>query len=154
MDRNKLVYISRLPHGEDVLIQALNGEEGITIPQLARRFGVQDVLNAVKDQPFMASLLYYFGVLTLAGQGVLGQSILNIPNLVARSLYVERLREVWLPTFEDRETIPRLAEAKIYRRNESPASRTAHSPRPLAGSEFLRRAPPECAGPGDWSVQR
>ena len=111
MDRNKLVYISRLPHGEDVLIQALNGEEGITIPQLARRFGVQDVLNAVKDQPFMASLLYYFGVLTLAGQGVLGQSILNIPNLVARSLYVERLREVWLPTFEDRETIPRLAEA-------------------------------------------
>ena len=31
-------------------------------------------------------------------------------NLVARSLYVERLREVWLPTFEDRETIPRLTE--------------------------------------------
>jgi hypothetical protein len=111
MDRGKLVYIAHLPHGEDLLIQALNGEQGIIIPQLAQRFGVQDVLTAVKDQPFMASLLYYFGVLTLAGQGVLGQSILQIPNLVARSLYVERLRELWLPTYEDRQTIPRLAEA-------------------------------------------
>jgi hypothetical protein len=83
----------------------------VTIPQLARRFGVQDMLNAVKDPPFMASLLYYFGVLTLAGQGLLGKLILQIPNLVARSLYVERLQELWLPTYEDRETIPRCAEA-------------------------------------------
>jgi len=110
MDRGKLTYIAQLPHGEEVLIQALNGEEGVIIPRLARRFGVADVLTAVKDQPFMASLLYYFGVLTFAGRGVLGKAILNIPNLVARSLYVERLRELWLPTYEDRQTIPRLAE--------------------------------------------
>ena len=62
------------------------------------------------DQPFMASLLYYFGVLTLGGQGILRQTILQIPNLVARALYVERLRERWLPTYEDRQTILRLAE--------------------------------------------
>ena len=86
MDRNKLAYIAQLPHGEDLLIQALNGEEGIVIPQLARRFGVADVLDAVKDQPFMASLLYYFGVLTLNGQTDFAESILNIPNLVALSL--------------------------------------------------------------------
>ena len=110
MDRGKLTYIAQLPHGEEVLIQALNGEEGVIIPRLPRRFGVADVLTAVKDQPFMASLLYYFGVLTFAGRGVLGKAILNIPNLVARSLYVERLRELWLPTYEDRQTIPRLAE--------------------------------------------
>jgi hypothetical protein len=110
MDRGKLAYIAQLPHGEAVLIQALNGEEGVIIPRLARRFGVEDVLTAIKDQPFMASLLYYFGILTFAGRGVLGKAILNIPNLVARSLYVERLRELWLPTFEDRDTIPRLAE--------------------------------------------
>jgi len=111
MDRGKLAYIAQLPHGEEVLIQALNGEEGVIIPRLARRFGVAEVLNAVKDQPFMASLLYYFGILTLAGRGVLGKVILNIPNLVARSLYVERLRELWLPIYEDRQTLPRLAEA-------------------------------------------
>ena len=110
MDRGKLAYIAQLPHGEAVLIQALNGEEGVIIPRLARRFGVADVLVAVKDQPFMASLPYYFGILTLTGVGILGKSILNIPNLVARSLYVERLRELWLPTYEDRQTIPRLAE--------------------------------------------
>ena len=110
MDRSKLSYIAELPHGEEVLAQALNGEEGILIPRLAKRFGVADVLTAVKDQPFMASLLYYFGILTLTGVGILAKPILNIPNLVARALYVERLRERWLPTYEDRETIPRLAE--------------------------------------------
>ncbi|MCO5760187.1 MAG: ATP-binding protein [Chromatiaceae bacterium] len=110
MDRGKLSYIAELPHGEEVLAQALNGEEGILIPRLAKRFGVADVLTAVKDRPFMASLLYYFGILTLTGVGVLAKPILNIPNLVARSLYVERLRERWLPTYEDRQTIPRLAE--------------------------------------------
>ena len=116
MDRNKLVYISHLPHGEDLLIQALDGT-GVVVPQLAQRFGVQDVLTAVKDPPFMASLLYYFGVLTLAGRGVLGQTILQIPNLVARSLYVERLRDLWLPTYEDRQTMACLAEA-VYLRGE------------------------------------
>ena len=110
MDRGKLSYIAELPHGEEVLAQALNGEEGILIPRLAKRFGVADVLTAVKDQPFMASLLYYFGILTLTGVGILDKPILNIPNLVARALYVERLRERWLPTYEDRQTIPRLAE--------------------------------------------
>ena len=45
----------------------------------------------------MASLLYYFGVLTLAGQTDFVKPVLNIPNLVARSLYVERLQDLWLP---------------------------------------------------------
>jgi hypothetical protein len=106
MDRSKLRYIAELPHGEEVLAQALNGEEGITIPQLAVRFGVADVLMAVKDQPFMASLLYYFGVLTLTGETDFLEAILNIPNLVARSLYVERLQETWLDTYEDKTRLP------------------------------------------------
>lgn len=110
MDRNKLVYIAQLPHGESVLIQALRSDEALVIPRLAQRFGVEDVLASVKDETFMASLLYYFGVLTLAGQGVLGKLILKIPNLVARALYVERLQELWLPTYEDRQTIERTAE--------------------------------------------
>ncbi|MDS4025764.1 MAG: AAA family ATPase [Candidatus Contendobacter sp.] len=108
MDRGKLVYISQLPHGEDLLIQAINGEQGIIIPQLARRFGVQDMLAAVKDQPFMASLLYYFGILTLAGRTDFDETILNIPNLVARSLYVERLQDLWLPEYEDKIRIPQI----------------------------------------------
>ncbi|KAA6181241.1 AAA family ATPase, partial [Thiohalocapsa marina] len=64
MDRNKLIYIARLPHGEDLLIEALSGDDRVVIPELVQRFGVADVLAAVKDQPFMASLLYFFGILT------------------------------------------------------------------------------------------
>ncbi|MEI6413599.1 MAG: PD-(D/E)XK nuclease domain-containing protein, partial [Pseudomonadota bacterium] len=114
MDRNKLEYISRLPHGEAVLILALSSDTALTIPQLARRFGVQDMLNPVKDQIFMVSLLYYFGVVTLAGQGGLDKLILKIPNLVARALYVESLQDLWLPTYEDRELLQSNAEA-LYR---------------------------------------
>jgi hypothetical protein len=108
MDRSKLAYIAQLPHGEEVLIQALNGAAGVIIPRLARRFGVAEVRDAVKDQPFMASLLYYFGVLTFAGKTDFVESILTIPNLVARSLYVERLQELWLDTYEDKTRIPQL----------------------------------------------
>lgn len=108
MDRGKLRYIAELPHGEELIAQSLNGETGIRIPQLARRFGVADVLNTVKDQPFMASLLYYFGILTLTGRSDFLDVILNIPNLVARTLYIERLQERWLTTYEDRTSLPQL----------------------------------------------
>ena len=110
MDRNKLLYISRLPHGEELLIKALSGNDVVTIPQLARRFGVQDMLNAVKDQPFMASLLYYFGVLTWAGLTPFNECVLKVPNLVARALYVERLQDVWLPDYEDKESINQVSK--------------------------------------------
>ncbi|CAK0772712.1 AAA-ATPase-like protein [Gammaproteobacteria bacterium] len=114
MDRNKLEYISRLPHGEAVLIEALSSDRALMVPQLARRFGVQDMLKPIKDQVFMASLLYYFGVVTLAGRGGLDRLVLKIPNLVARALYVESLQDLWLPTYEDRELLQSNAEA-LYR---------------------------------------
>ena len=105
MDRGKLTYIAGLPQGEALLIAALGGQEAeseerdapVVIPELVRRFGVADVLDAVKDQPFMASLLYFFGILTLDGLTPFNECRLRIPNLVARGLYVERLRETWLP---------------------------------------------------------
>jgi hypothetical protein len=42
------------------------------------------------------SLLYYFGILTL-GRPEFGQTVLTIPNLVVRKLYVDELRERLLP---------------------------------------------------------
>jgi hypothetical protein len=105
MDRNKLVYISQLPHGEDILLKALSGEGALSIRQLARRFGVEDILHSVKDQAFMASLLYYFGILTWDGVTPFGECRLKVPNLVAKSLYVERLQEILLPKYEDKESI-------------------------------------------------
>jgi hypothetical protein len=97
MDRNKLTYIAAPPQGEALLIEALSGDDRVLIPELVQRFGVEDVLAAVKDQPFMASLLYFFGILTLAGLTSFNECVLRIPHLVARGLYVERLRARWLP---------------------------------------------------------
>jgi hypothetical protein len=71
------------------------------VAQLSNRFGVQEMLKAPKDPGFLASLLYYFGVLTLAGRNEWGELILSIPNLVIRKLYVERLQERLLPDYED-----------------------------------------------------
>jgi len=54
------------------------------------------MLTAVKDAPFMASFLYYFGVLTFAGRISTGELILSIPNVVVRRLYVERIQDLLL----------------------------------------------------------
>lgn len=55
----------------------------------------------------MASLLYHFGILTLADRDTLGRLLLKIPNLVARSLYVEQLRDRWLPGHVERKRMQR-----------------------------------------------
>ncbi|MBK5941986.1 AAA family ATPase [Halochromatium roseum] len=120
MDRNKLIYIAQLPGGEALLIDALSGDDRVTIPELVQRFGVADVLAAVKDQPFMASLLYFFGILTLAGEGLLGKLKLRIPNLVTRALYVERLRARWLPAEQGRAQGQQAAEAFYLRADLAP----------------------------------
>ena len=109
MDRGKIAYISRLPNGGQLILDALNEAQPLNIQELADRFGVEDMLDAMKDEAFMASLLYYFGVLTLSGHTALGKLILRIPNLVVRRLYVERIRTLLLPDF-DRDAALRAAE--------------------------------------------
>jgi len=97
MDRGKLSYIASLPGGGQVLLDAVNDEPPLALSVLADRFGVEEMLLAVKDASFMASFLYYFGVLTFGGRTPLGKLILRIPNLVARKLYVERIQDLLLP---------------------------------------------------------
>ena len=103
MDRNRIQYVARLPHGEALVNRALNPAEPLAVAQLVNRFGVQDMLTAPKNPDFLATLLYYFGVLTLAGRDALGKLQLAIPNQVIRKLYIERLQEQLLPRYEDQE---------------------------------------------------
>ncbi|RKZ44712.1 MAG: AAA family ATPase [Candidatus Parabeggiatoa sp. nov. 3] len=110
MDRGKIIYISQLPHGEQVISAALNSEEPLAIAQLASRFGINEMLTATKDTPFMASLLYYFGVLTFGGNTPSGELILKIPNLVMRKLYVEQLQDLFLPDWTAREEVRRMTQ--------------------------------------------
>ena len=70
-------------------------------------------LKKSKDFTFMASFLYYFGVLTMAGETSLGKLILKVPNLVTQKLYVERIRKMFLPDPETRDNGVWAAE-KVY----------------------------------------
>jgi hypothetical protein len=103
MDRNRIQYVARLPHGEALVNRALNDAEPLAVAQLVNRFGVQDMLTAPRNPDFLATLLYYFGVLTVSGRDELGKLILTIPNQVIRKLYVERLQEQLLPNYTDQE---------------------------------------------------
>ncbi len=101
MDRNKIAYVSRMPQGNRVITTVLNEDQPLAIDKLSNRFGVRDILFAVKDTTFITSLLYYFGVLTLMpGYTPFGELIFKIPNLVVRKLYVERLKEMALPNVD------------------------------------------------------
>lgn len=104
IDRNRIEYIARLPRGEAMVNMALDAAEPITIDELEQRFGVERMLHAPQTEGFLASLLYFFGVLTYSGRDPLGKLQLSIPNLVVRKLYVERIQEALLPGYDlDRE---------------------------------------------------
>jgi len=104
-------YISRLPKGRELVFDALAEEEPVHILRLADCFGVEDMLHAPKDTGFVASLLYYFGILTLGGVTPFGRLILTIPNLVIRKLYAESIKEMLLPEGEEGDLVEWAAEA-------------------------------------------
>ncbi|VFN05213.1 MAG: Predicted AAA-ATPase [Candidatus Kentron sp. G] len=110
MDRGKMHYIARLPEGRRLIFDALEGIEPIQISRLADRFGVNDMLHARKDTGFVASLLYYFGILTLNGVSPVGKLMLTIPNLVIRKLYAESIQEMLLPDAQEANMARRAAE--------------------------------------------
>jgi len=101
MDKGKITYISLMPDGGQLIIDALDNNHQIVISELSDRFGVAEVLQTTKDNQFMVSLLYYFGVLTFDGYDERGYLILRIPNLVVQKLYVERIQEMLLPKSKD-----------------------------------------------------
>jgi len=117
MDRGKMHYISRLPEGQQLILDALTEEEPIYIRRLADRFGVEDMLYAPKDANFVASLLYYFGILTQGGVTPFGELILRIPNLVICKLYAEAIREMLLPE-GDKGGMVRRATQALYQRGD------------------------------------
>jgi len=107
MDRGKMHYIARLPEGE----------APVTIPELADRFGVEDILYAPKDTSFVASLLYYFGILTFGDMTPFGELTLHIPNLVIRKLYAESIRETLLPEGKEGDFAHRAAKT-LYQQGD------------------------------------
>ncbi len=103
-DEAKLRYVSRIPRGSQMLLDMMREDHQVIISDLADRFGIQEMLtDQSRDNAFMASLLYYFGVLTIEGETDRGDLSLRVPNLVMRGLYVGRIRRMLLPEPADRD---------------------------------------------------
>jgi len=116
MDRAKISYISQLPGGEPLVLDAVE-TPGLVVPMLADRFGVAEMSRPQQDPTFMASLLYYLGVLTLGGETPSGELLLTIPNLLVRKLYLERVQEMFLPDSLERYAGYQAAKL-LYQRGE------------------------------------
>ncbi len=113
MDAGKIRYIAALPRGEAVIRKLMDEQTPMLIDALENRFGIEALQELQGEERFMVSLLYYFGVLTLTGRGILGELELGIPNLVTKALYVEALRKRVLPEAQDTDTVRALAR-QVY----------------------------------------
>ncbi len=102
-DYYKLVYISNHPAGRELLLNALNEAAPLSVAEIGDRFGVTEMLQPAKQRERLAALLCYLGALTVAGQTADGQTILEIPNLVMRKLYAERILELTFPESSTRD---------------------------------------------------
>ena len=118
VDETKLEYISRLPQGKELIMHLSQRTQELVVDSVSKRFGVKDMLTDMsKDKRFLASYLYYFGVLTLDSITDRGQSILKVPNLVMQSLYVERVQRMLLPDPATRDDGIRAAEL-VYQKGD------------------------------------
>ena len=97
-DEARLQYISGIPQGRQMILDMMQTDHCVEIRSISDRFGIRQMLSDTgKDHSFLASLLYYFGVLTFAGKTEQRKLRLKVPNLVMRGLYVERLQQLLLP---------------------------------------------------------
>ena len=98
VDDSKLEYTANLPGGRDMVFTLSEREASIAVLRVSSRFGLSEMLSDhSKDKTFIASFLYYFGVLTMVGETNKGELILKVPNLVMQGLYVERVQRMMLP---------------------------------------------------------
>ena len=120
MDRKRLVFIAGLLEGESLLLEALSQEQGLVIQRISRRFGAETMLKPERDRDTLISLLYYFGILTLAGITGLNKLAMKIPNLVSRSLYIEQLQDIYLSSAADRNSLSNVPDALFLRGDLQP----------------------------------
>ncbi|NQT61214.1 MAG: AAA family ATPase [Bacteroidetes bacterium] len=117
-DESKLQYIAQVPNGRDLLIQLTQNAHEVVVSRISTRFGISEMLNdSSKDNTFLVSFLYFFGVLTLSGDNPEGKVILKVPNLVMQGLYVERVQQMLFPEPGPRDA-GKLAAEKVYQKGD------------------------------------
>ena len=109
-DYNKLIYLSNHTKGEQLLSDAIEEETLVTVSDLGDRWGVKEMLDTDQQRERLASLLCHLGALTIGGRTSSGKIILEIPNLVMRKLYAERILNLTFPTADQRDQAKEAAD--------------------------------------------
>jgi len=108
-DRGKLAFLARTSSGSGVIEQLTEGDGTVKIRRLETGFSLDDLLTRIgKDDQFVASFLYYMGLLTRTRDV---PPRLRIPNLVVRKLFLDRLLEIFLPRPDEYRAAHRAADA-------------------------------------------
>ena len=124
VDEAKLKYIAQIPKGSDLLMSLMEKEQQVVAAKISKRFGIEEMLtDKSRDNTFLVSFLYYFGVLTIAGDTDDMEVILKVPNLVMQSLYVERVQKMLLPEPDDRDDGKDAAKLVYQKGNMAPLCR-------------------------------
>ncbi len=102
-DEGKLDYLAQVAAGKDAVIDLIRKDEPLEVAEIRDRFTLRDMLErSAQDESFLGAYLYYFGMLTLAGETPRLTWLLETPNEVVRGLYIERIRRLLLPLGSDR----------------------------------------------------
>ncbi|WDN90082.1 hypothetical protein BuS5_03052 [Desulfosarcina sp. BuS5] len=124
VDEAKLKYIAQIPKGSDLLMSLMEKDQQVVAEKISKRFGIEEMLtDKSRDNTFLVSFLYYFGVLTIAGDTEELKVILKVPNLVMQSLYVERVQKMFLPEPDDRDDGRDAAELVYQKGDMAPLCR-------------------------------
>ncbi|MBF0230574.1 MAG: AAA family ATPase [Desulfamplus sp.] len=104
MDQAKLDYISKINGGRQLILDLMQDDHEVAIEEISQKFGIGVMLSDKShDRAFLVSFLYYFGVLTIAGQTLNAELKMKVPNVIMKRLYVERINEFFLPEPQDRD---------------------------------------------------
>ena len=131
-DEDKLDYLARIIPGQQAVMDLLQTGRPLEIAKLEERFTLADMVRrSSQDRTFLASFLYYFGMLTLSGRTEFRALQLQPPNLVVKTLYIDQVLRFLMPDGADRtaiadpvrslkqdggiEPLLRLVEEKLFR---------------------------------------
>jgi len=85
-DEGKLHYLSRVTSGQQAVFDLVQTGKPLEVVELEESFTLRAMLDrSSQDKTFLASYLYYFGMLTLAGETPQLRLRLEPPNLAART---------------------------------------------------------------------
>ncbi|MCP4111779.1 MAG: AAA family ATPase, partial [Desulfobacteraceae bacterium] len=117
-DEGRLEFIADLPRGKDIIMELIQNMR-IELTEIIPRFGLRDMLSQdTKTKAFMASYLYFMGMLTLSDkESEYGDTLLTVPNPVTKHLYIRGIVRWLVPDPMIRDNGEDAAK-KLYTRGE------------------------------------